>query len=441
MEVLKRPPASIVWKFFKFRKVENKSNDISRVYCMLCEGKRRDLGMPYISSTTNLMTHLKRDHPEYYTAEMEDVKNKADSKKEPIKEFFNASEVKWSKSSEKWKSLTMALAKWFVKNTRPVEMVEDEGFKRFMALVKPEYILPCSRTITNYIEKLYKEVKSDVKEKLKKLEFCAKTTDGGSSLNASSFQETGVHGITDEFEMVYFTLAVRECKGEHTAENYHKHTDKVEDEFEIRDKVVLTTSDNEAKMRKAYKDEERTGCMSHILHSSVNAGTTKEETVNKIILKQRKITTKHNKSYVVKYGLQEAQAKLLIHQRPLLQDVVNRWGSTRVSTESILDHKDDKKEHVVSDVFGNQLEGFLNAQAINAALRKYNFKKKEKLQDFLLTRLDMLRVEALHSFLAKFDMYSTTLGGNKFVTGSIVMPILKSIQKHLKASDEEPTYT
>jgi len=306
--------------------------------------------------------------------------------------------------------------------------------------VKPEYILPCAKTITNNIKKLYKEVKSDVKEKLKELEFCAKTTDGGSSSNASSFQETGVHGITDEFEMVYFTLAVRECKGEHTAENYRKHTDKVEDEFEIRDKVVLTTSDNEAKMRKAYKDEERTSCMSHILHSSVNAETTKEETVNKIILKQRKITTKHNKLYVVKYGLQEAQAKLLIHQRPLLQDVVNRWGSTRVSTESILDHKDDKKEHLVSDVFGNQLQGFLNAQAINAALRKYNFKKKEKLQDFLLTRLDMLRVEALHSFLAKFDMYSTTLGGNKFVTGSIVMPILKSIQKHLKASDEEPTY-
>lgn len=48
--------------------------------------------------------------------------------------------------------------------------------------------------------------------------------------------------------------------------NYRKNTDKVEEEF------VMTTTDNENKMRAAYKDHERNGCLSHILHSSVTEG-------------------------------------------------------------------------------------------------------------------------------------------------------------------------
>ena len=34
----------------------------------------------------------------------------------------------------------------------------------------------------------------------------------------------------------------------------------------------------------------------------------------------------------------------------------------------------------------------------------------------------------------------TTLGGNKFVTSSIVMPMMKSIKKHLSSCDDDPFY-
>ena len=95
---------------------------------------------------------------------------------------------------------------------------------------------------------------------------------------------------------------------------------------------------------------------------------------------------------------------------------------------------------VGSAVFGEELAGFVNAQAINDALRKYKFKKKEKLRDYLLTEQDMRRIKNVNTFLTNFDIYSTTLGGNTFVTSSIVMPVIKSLQKHLEASDDDPTY-
>ena len=129
-----------------------------------------------------------------------------------------------------------------------------------------------------------------------------------------------------------------------------------------------------------------------------------------------------------------------IKQRPLIQDVVNRWGSTRASTQSILDDEDDQKEPPLSAVVGNDLDGFLNAQAINETLRKHKFKNKEKLHDYLLTRVDMMRIKNINAFLTKFDIYSTTLGGNKFTTSSIVMPVMKSIQKHLEISEDDLSY-
>ena len=321
-----------------------------------------------------------------------------------------------------------------------MDMVKDQDIKEIMAYTRPEYIVPYDTTITQYIDKQYIKEVDRVKQELTQLEFLAKTTDGGSATNASSFQETGVHGITNEFEMKYYTLAVREIKEKHSAENYRKNTDKVEDEFNVKDKIVLSTTDNEKKMKAAYKDSERNGCFSHLMHSSLTIGMTSEKIVNETVLKQRKIITKHNKSYQVKYGLQEAQKKLGIKQRPLIQDVVNRWGSTRASTQSILDDEDDQKEPPLSAVFGNDLDGFLNAQAINETLRKHKFKNKEKLHDYLLTRVDMMRIKNINAFLTKFDIYSTTLGGNKFTTSSIVMPVMKLIQKHLEISEDDPSY-
>ena len=95
-----------------------------------------------------------------------------------------------------------------------------------------------------------------------------------------------------------------------------------------------------------------------------------------------------------------------------------------------------------SRVFGEDyLAGFENAKAINEAIRSYKFKKpKEKLNDYLLTETDMKRIKHLNNFLTKFDMYSTTLGGQTFVTSSIVMPVVKSLQKHLVPIDDDPKY-
>ena len=82
----------------------------------------------------------------------------------------------------------------------------------------------------------------------------------------------------------------------------------------------------------------------------------------------------------------------------------------------------------------------MNAQAINSALRKHKFKDQEKIRDYMLTRGDMMKLRNLNHFLTSFSIYSTTLGGNRFVTSSIVLPIMRSIASLLKVLDDDPSY-
>ena len=100
-------------------------------------------------------------------------------------------------------------------------------------------------------------------------------------------------------------------------------------------------------------------------------------------MKVRKIATKHNKSHVFKNTFEAEQKRIGLRQRPLIQDVVNRWGSTKASFESCLTHPEDLKD---IDIFDNIL-------AINSTIRKVVKKKfRDKL---ILTTTDQMVITGL----------------------------------------------
>lgn len=84
-------------------------------------------------------------------------------------------------------------------------------------------------------------------------------------------------------------LAVTENKEAHTAENYRSNVDEVLEDFEIKEKVVKTVTDNENKMRAAFDDDERSGCLAHIIHNSVTEGIKKTPEIKAVIEKNRKM--------------------------------------------------------------------------------------------------------------------------------------------------------
>ena len=234
-------------------------------------------------------------------------------------------------------------------------------------------------------------------------------------------------------------LAVTENKEAHTAENYRSNVDEVLEDFKIKEKVVKTVTDNENKMRAAFDDDERSGCLAHIIHNSVTEGIKKTPEIKAVIEKNRKIATKYHKSYAFKYQVEEEQKKRGLPVRAILQDVPTRWGSTRASTGSFLDkvEKDEEMSTRESDVFREQHQ---NMDAINSALRKIKYRGDQKLTQYLLTEEDMARIKTVNQFLTKLDVFSTTLGGDKYVTSSVLMPVIACMKKMLQEDSSDPLY-
>ena len=140
--------------------------------------KKRDM---YCCGTTNLTNHLKSWHKAEFKLVTENQVVSKLVQSETILGHFKSKSIMWPKSSEKWKKLTMSLAKWFCKNSRLTAMVEDEGFAAFMALACPSYELPSRKTLSKYIEELYQKEQKKIKSSLEDVEFCAISTDGGST--------------------------------------------------------------------------------------------------------------------------------------------------------------------------------------------------------------------------------------------------------------------
>ena len=289
--------------------------------------------------------------------------------------------------------------------------------------------------MAKYVRDLYEGEKKKVKASLEDIEYCAITTDGGTSSDATSFQDTNVHYIDSHMNLKSHCLSVAENKEAHTAANYRENVDEVLEEYGIKAKVVKTVTDNENKMRAAFDDEERSGCVAHILHSSVTEGYKKTPEVKNVIEKNRKIATKYHKSYAFKYNLDQEQEKRGLPVKAILQDVPTRWGSTSSCMGSFLDK--EEKEDRRSEVFREQ---YKNMDAINAALRRIKYRGDQKLAHYLLTEEDMARISTINRFLTKLDIFSTTLGGDKFVTSSVLLPVIATMKKMMQIDSSDSVY-
>ena len=203
---------SSVWGFFKFKGTQVKGPNKEKVYCTICvSNKKASAKVSYCGGTSNLSAHLKYHHPAEYSKKEEEKKSGKITSYMTI-QTDPKSGYRWPKSSTMWKTATKNLAIWLCRNSRPSNLVLDEGFRAFISFLCPQYEVPCPKTISNAIREIYEETKEKIVNKLAEVEFVAVTTDGGTSSNAVSFQDTNVHYLDEDLNMKVHTLGVRENK-------------------------------------------------------------------------------------------------------------------------------------------------------------------------------------------------------------------------------------
>ena len=67
------------------------------------------------------------------------------------------------------------------------------------------------------------------------------------------------------------------------------HIAEVEEEFGVKGKVIAYTTDNEATMHKAFKDDVRMGCLAHIESKASKNALKNQKCLNKLRSKCRRV--------------------------------------------------------------------------------------------------------------------------------------------------------
>jgi hypothetical protein len=82
-----------------------------------------------------------------------------------------------SHNSKRYKKLTRGLLNFVVRNVRPFNVTEGKGFRAFMNLAVPEYVVPSNSTITRLSDHITSQEKINFKSHLQKIPIICLTID------------------------------------------------------------------------------------------------------------------------------------------------------------------------------------------------------------------------------------------------------------------------
>ncbi|XP_027886159.1 uncharacterized protein LOC114152462 [Xiphophorus couchianus] len=151
------------------------------------------------------------------------------------------------------KSVEKAIVKYIVHGLRPFSVVEQEPFGEFIKDLVPNAKMLSRVTLASKIEDGFNEMKAVLIEAMKGVDYVATTTDCW-SVRRRGFIGVTAHWIDpDNLERCSAALACRQLRGSHTFDLLANALNDIHAEFEIRGKIVRTTTDNGANFVKAFR--------------------------------------------------------------------------------------------------------------------------------------------------------------------------------------------
>lgn len=266
---------SEIWNFFS-------SKDAEKAECNICRKS-----YSYKTSLTNLKSHLKRKHPTINT-QCVNIKINIDDGEEIINEnksqiiiheqqpssstettiqVINQAKTYQQNLSDSFhlphkiniidkKKIDNQLLELFTVDLQPFSIVDDKGFKKFVRLLNPSYMLPSRRTISSVLlPALYKEVYGGVQKLIKQASALTITIDCWTSINNDNYLAVTAYFITDIFEMKSVLLDCKVSNVSHTSEHLAVEIRNIITEWKIDAKILLSVSDNTAVIENALINE------------------------------------------------------------------------------------------------------------------------------------------------------------------------------------------
>ena len=182
--------------------------------------------------------------------------------------------------------------------------------------------------------------------------------------------------------------------------------------------------------------EERNGCFAHIESKSSQKALESSEKLKETRARLRKLAQKSHHSDKFKSYIEEEQIAANLNTRVIKQEIDTRFTATHSMFRSFLNDPNEKndKEMDIAKVRAN-------ADAINQALRRVLPRNKgEQYEEQKVRDEDVDRMINLIPTLDILEEGITLLGGDRYNTGSSVLPFVVNFKTILEDTDDDVGY-
>uniref|UniRef100_H3AY07 BED-type domain-containing protein n=1 Tax=Latimeria chalumnae TaxID=7897 RepID=H3AY07_LATCH len=398
---------------FHFKKLADGSVDKKVVTCIYCQAE-----FQYHRSTSSLQYHLRTKHAFSSQKELSSSSASGSNKKttKDDHQFCQSTLLEIQErckplNQAKYDSITNVIAKWIATNCRPINIVTDTGLRDIIQIASSNqaYTLPSRGTIVSQIDDLYISEKTTKSVLLKDAPFVALTGDYWTSVSNHSYLGITAHLIDAAWTVQSLVLTVKHTEERHYAETCAEHFLDVAKEWDIQDKVTTFGTDNARNMIAAANclPFEHMPCTAHSLQQSIPIALNAAGFEN-ILAKCRKLVGHFKYSPANSAELEKQQAANGQKQESLIQDDATRWNST--------------------------LQMVQNRFAVTAtlALQKHNL--------VVPSAAEFDKLQKLEALLEPCRYVTELLGGETYVSCSVVLPALCHLFRVMAVSDDDPAY-
>ena len=356
------------------------------------------------SNTTNLFQHMREHHPIIY-AEIAPKAPKQGSSAQASLSDVIAKSTKYSPSSAQAKELNRAVTYYLAKDAVPLSTVDKPGFRHMVSKLNPRYHLPSRKHFSDQeIPQLYSHVRdSVVMPALKEAESFSATTDLWTSAATEPYMTLTVHFIDKMWNLQSFCLDTVPIFVDHTGQNIADAVMDIFDNWQLStDKLVAATTDNGSNIVAAFNTLNllRISCFGHNLDLAIKKGLNITQ-IQRALGRCHSLVELFHRSWKKNRDLRQKQQLLNLPQHKLKGEVATRWGSTYEMVSRIVEQQ----------------------QALSAVLAedRKNWHKMPSDAEFSV-------LETVVGVLKPLSYLTDALSGEKEVTASAVVPLLKHVK-------------
>ncbi|GBC27415.1 zinc finger BED domain-containing protein RICESLEEPER 2-like [Rhizophagus irregularis DAOM 181602=DAOM 197198] len=232
------------------------------------------------------------------------------------------------------------LTDWLICDLQPFTVVENHYFKMFINFFCPRYIIPDRHKAKDLIIATFTNRRDAVINELHKIKgkFALTADMWTSTINQEAFLGLTIHYVDSNWKLQNFLLDIVPFTVSHSGANMAREIMRTLEEFNISNKIVALTTDNESAMivcgREIALDMDdgfssmifsHYRCAAHVLNLGVKEGL---KLVNDSIKKARKLMNSIKNSTCLCDNLRLlCNLKEIKYLKPII-DVETRWNST-----------------------------------------------------------------------------------------------------------------